>query len=109
MLSESLIKQIHQCDTLFTAIDTTKDCQLSMAEFKAYVKKRNPDEADHEEVLNKFKKMDLSGDGFIQFLEFLRAVCKENGVWMPKDLTIYDKLQIYELMEFRHITKKEKE
>ena len=79
-----------------------------MAEFEAYVKKRNPDQADHDDIMKEFKKIDISGDGYIQFLEFLRAVCKKNDVYMHKQLDSFEKVQIFELIEYRHIADKDR-
>ena len=92
MLSDQFIKQVQQCDTLFTDIDTVGDCQLSFSEFEAYVQKRNPDKQDQENVMKDFNKMDIDQSGYLSFHEFLRAICKKNGVYMPSKLSIHDKL-----------------
>ena len=92
MFSENFVSQVQSCDTLFADIDTVGDNQLSFAEFEAYIKKRNPNEEDREDVMKEFKAIDTSGDGHIQFLEFLRAVCKKNGVYMHKELNSFEKV-----------------
>ena len=79
-----------------------------MDEFTAYVKKRNPKAHDQEEVLKEFKQIDLNQDGQIQFLEFLQAICLKEGILMPNNLSTLDKLRIYEIIEFRHISADEK-
>ena len=61
-----------------------------MDEFEAYVKKRNPDEADHQSVMKEFKQMDLDDDGYIQFLEFLRAICNQKKVHLPAEISVFD-------------------
>ena len=106
--SDKFIKEVHTCDTLFADIDTSCDCQISMDEFKAYVAKRNPDMNDQEAVLKEFKQIDLNEDGQIQFLEFLRAICLKEGLMVPDELTPVDKLRIFEIIEFRHISANEK-
>ena len=108
MLSEDFWKQVQQCDTLFTDMDTVGDCQISQEEFRSYIKKRNPEKDDFEEISKKFKTIDTSKDGYISFLEMLRSVCEDSHTPMPSELSIYDKLQIYESIEYRHITPKEK-
>ena len=42
-------------------------------------------------------------------MEFLRANCKKKGVFMPLDLCIHTKLMIYELVDYRHMTDKERQ
>ena len=92
MFTEDFIKQVLASDTLFTSIDTIGDNVLHMDEFKAYVEKYNPDKADSESVLKEFNETDTNHDNLIQFDEFLRAICKKNGVPMKPDLDIHDKL-----------------
>jgi len=91
-ITSDFVKQVHQCDTLFTDIDTVGDCQISLLEFEAYVQKRNPDKEDHDEVMKEFRKIDINQDGYLDFLEFLRACCLKNGVPMPYELNVHDKV-----------------
>ena len=88
-------------------MDTVGDCQISQEEFRAYIKKRNPDQDDSEAILKRFKAMDIAKDGYISFLEMLRSICEDSHTPMPSELSLYDKLQIYESIEYRHITPKE--
>ena len=53
------------CDALFADIDTSCDCQISVEEFKAYVRKRNKDDKDSEDVMKEFNQIDLDQDGYI--------------------------------------------
>ena len=55
-------------------------------------------------MLKDFKGIDLDHDGYIQFLEFLRTLCNRQGVHMPASLSLADTLQIYQAIEWRHIT-----
>lgn len=79
---------------------------MSLDEFENYVAKRNNKE-DRDEIMREFRNIDTSGDGYIQFLEFLRASCNNSAVYMPDELSLYDKLRIFEIVEFRHITKED--
>ena len=54
-----------------------------------------------------FKNIDVAGDGNIQFIEFLRAACIKKDICIPLDISIFDKLRIYQVIEYRHITEKE--
>ena len=108
MFSEAFIKQVHICDTLFTNIDTRGDNVLHRDEFEAYVKKNNPTEKDYDEIMKEFNIIDTDHDGFIQFHEFLRATCLKNNIFIKPELDIYDRLQIAEIVEYRHISEPEK-
>ena len=52
--------------------------------------------------------IDLDHDGQLQFLEFLRAICLKESIVFPQELSVLDRLRIYEIIEFRHISAKEK-
>ena len=41
------------------------------------------------------KNIDIGGDGNIQFIEFLRASCIKKDLYIPEDISIFDKLRIY--------------
>ena len=68
-------------------------------------KRNEPEEAKH--ILKDFKTIDIGGDGNIQFIEFLRAACIKKDMYIPEDMSIFDKLRIYQVIDYRHITKKE--
>ena len=106
--NDDLLFEIQCCDTLFKTIDKDGDCQLSYSEFEAYVTKRNSHE-EAENILRDFKNIDIGGDGNIQFIEFLRAACIKKDLYIPEDISIFDKLRIYQVIDYRHITKKEME
>ena len=52
--------------------------------------------------------MDYNNDGVISFTEYLRALCKKSGVYIVPELSTIDKVQIYQIIEFKHMTDKEK-
>ena len=104
IFDDKTISVIRECDNLFTDIDTNGDNQLNMNEFEAYVKKRSSTEQDHQEIMKEFHAIDLNDDGYIQFLEFFRAICNKKKLHLPAEINIFDQLQIYEIMEWRHIT-----
>ena len=64
---------------------------------------------NNEDLMQEFKDADLNNDGKIQFLEFLRALCKKDGTWMPPDLNPYETMRIWETVEFKHMTREDKE
>ena len=78
-LTTDLIVTINSCDIIFNQFDKKKDGQLEWSEFKNYVSKRAGSKDDEEEVMKQFKRIDVAGDGHIQFFEFLRAVCNEKN------------------------------
>ena len=80
-----------------------------MSEFEAYVEKRQTDKRDTQDVLKEFREIDLDDDGYIQFLEFFRAICNKKKIYLPAEINVFDQLQIYEIMEWRHITQKDKQ
>ena len=108
IFDKETIAAIYECDVLFADQDQNGDCQLSMMEFEAYVRKRAGDEKDVQSVMKEFKEIDVNNDGYIQFLEFFRAICKKKNVHLPSEINVYDKLQIYEIIQWKHITVKEK-
>ena len=57
--------------------------------------------------MKEFREIDDDGCGFIQFLDFLRATCKKGGVHLPARLSAFEKLAIFEIIEFRHISERE--
>ena len=65
-IKDNLVALIHNCDNIFTQIDQTKDCQLSIKEFEDYVHKRSMG-ADHQcdNVMKEFKKIDLAKNNYI--------------------------------------------
>lgn len=73
-----------------------------------YVAKRNKNIEHQEEVLKEFKQIDLNQDGQLQFVEFLRAICLKDGIVFPMELSVLDRLRIFEIIEFRHISASEK-
>ena len=108
-VKEDLVALMYNCDNIFTKIDQTKDCQLSLKEFEDYVHKRQGGgQQSKDSVLEEFKKIDLARNNYIQFLEFLRAACNKDGIYLPYDLTLYDRLKLYEVIDYKHITVLEK-
>ena len=108
MFSDAFIKQVHTCDTMFTNIDTRGDNVLHQDEFEAYVRKTNKDQSDFDHIMKEFNLIDSNHDGLIQFDEFLRALCLKGNIYMKPELDVYDRLQIAEMVEYRHISASEK-
>ena len=84
-------------------IDKDGDGQISMEEFEQHVNKINAKE-DKEAVMKEFIQMDTNQDGYIQFIEFLRASCMKQNIVLPDKLSIYDMLRIGEIIDYNHIT-----
>ena len=78
-----------------------------MQEFEAYVSKRNSAQ-DKQSVLKQFKRADTDNNGYIDFVEFLRASCSKSGIQIPMNLNIHDELRIFETCEWRHINAEKK-
>ena len=89
-------------------MDVNNDNRISQQEFQMYIKKRNPEQDDQEQILKEFRALDINHDGYFYFLDFLRAVCHKNGVYLQKNLTLFEKLQIFKVVEYRHISDLEK-
>ena len=53
--------------------------------------------------------MDTNQDGYIQFIEFLRASCMKQNIVLPDKHSIYDMLRIGEIIDYKHMTQKEKQ
>ena len=62
-ITEDFKSVVLQSDTLFTDIDKKGDHQISLQEFEAYVKRKNPDEADQKQIMKEFLEIDLDHDG----------------------------------------------
>lgn len=64
---------------VFAKFDSNKDGKISQQEYKATMKALGMGDLIHE-VPNIFKVVDLDGDGFISFKEFMEAQNKGGGV-----------------------------
>lgn len=64
---------------VFDKFDSNKDGKISQQEYKATMKALGMGDSIHE-VPNIFKVVDLDGDGFISFKEFMEAQNKGGGV-----------------------------
>ena len=106
--NSDFIKEIRMADRLFGDIDTKKNNVIELDELKAYIAKKNPEQADADAVFKEFNEMDYNNDGVISFTEYLRALCKKSGVYIVPELSTIDKVQIYQIIEFKHMTDKEK-
>ncbi|KAG5062998.1 hypothetical protein JHK85_004181 [Glycine max] len=66
---------------VFDKFDSNKDGKISQQEYKATMKALGMGDSVHE-VPNIFRVVDLNGDGFINFKEFMEAQSKGGGVRM---------------------------
>ncbi|TKY59096.1 Calmodulin protein 1 [Spatholobus suberectus] len=70
---------VDEMKQVFDKFDSNKDGKISKQEYKATMKALGMGDSVHE-VPNIFKVVDLDGDGFINFKEFMEAQNKGGGV-----------------------------
>ncbi|KAK7319859.1 hypothetical protein RJT34_04587 [Clitoria ternatea] len=70
---------VEEMKLVFDKFDSNKDGKISQQEYKATMKALGMGNSVHE-VPNIFKVIDLDGDGFINFKEFMEAQNKGGGV-----------------------------
>lgn len=81
-------KEKEKLDEIFRALDTKRNGKLSKEEFKEGYQKYSGTHFSNKEMENIFDRVDVNGNGFIEYSEFVVAAMEQNELLCHRNLKL---------------------